>query len=63
MGVFAPAAALADQLDLGRALPPHLPLDEPAEHGDRRAGHLRQRRPLVAEDPRVAVLVGGERPA
>ena len=31
------------------------------ERRDRGAGHIAERRPLVAEDPRVAVLVGADR--
>ena len=40
---------------------PHLLLDELGKGRHRAAGDLGERRPLVAEDPRVAVLVGGER--
>ena len=60
--VLAPAGALADQLDLGLALAHHHPLDERGERVDRLAGDLAQRRPCVAEDARVAVLVRAQRP-
>ena len=33
-----------------------------AERGHRAPGDLGERRPLVAEDPRIAVLIGGDRP-
>src|SRR5581483_10832541 len=58
----APASALADQLDLGRALARDHVLDPLAHVDDLRARHLAQRRPLVAEDAGVAVLVDGDRP-
>ena len=50
--------ALADQRDLGLALAHHQALDERRERNDGLPGDLAQRRPLVAEDARIAVLVG-----
>jgi hypothetical protein len=61
--VLAPPGALADQLDLGRALAAHRALDERRERRDGARRDLAQRRPLVAEDARVAVLVGADRAA
>ena len=63
VGVRAPASALADQLDLGGALARHHALDLVAERTDGGAGHVAERRPLVAEDARVAVVVGADRVA
>ena len=63
MGVLAPAGALADQLDLGRALANQHRLEQRRERGDRGAGDLAQRGALVAEDAGVAVLVGADRAA
>ncbi len=60
VGVLAPACALPDQLDLGLALPGHRALDHVRQRRDARAGHLGERRALVAEDPRVAVGVGAD---
>ena len=59
--VRAPAPALADERDLGGALPPHHPLDHVAERRDRCGRRVAQRRPLVAEDAGVPVLVGADR--
>ena len=56
--VLAPARALADQLDLGLALPHHHALDERRKRADGLAGDLAQRRTLVAEDAGIAVLIG-----
>ena len=63
MGAGTPAGALADQLDLALALPRHHALDHGGERLDPGAGDLAQRRPLVAEDAGVAVLVGADRVA
>ena len=60
--VLAPPGALPDQRHLSRALDDHHRLDRGAERRDGCAGDLAQRRPLVAEDSRVAVLVGADRP-
>ena len=60
MREVAPLRALADQVELGRALDRHLILDEGGDLLRRRARELRQRRPPVAEDPRIPVLVGAE---
>ena len=57
----APADALADERDLRLRLDRHLRLDLLDDADDRRARELRERRPAVAEDPRVAVLVGADR--
>ena len=62
MGEVPPAAALADEPDLGLGLDRHLLLDLLDDPDDARAGELGQRRAAVAEDPRVAVLVGADRP-
>ena len=59
--VLAPACALADQLDLGLALPHHHALDERRERSHGLPGGLAQRGALVAEDPWIAVLVGPRR--
>ena len=58
--VLAPSGALADQRHLGLALEDHQALDERRERHDGLPGHLAQRRPLVAEDARIAVLVGAD---
>jgi hypothetical protein len=55
--------ALADQLDLGLALPRQHLLDLVCQHGHATARDLAQRRALVPEDAGIAVLVGAERPA
>src|SRR5262249_38206975 len=55
--VCAPPPALADQRDLVLALPRHHALDQIADRRDGCAGHVAPRRPAVAGDPRVAVLV------
>ena len=57
-----PADALADERDLGLRLDRHLRLDLGRRRGRPRAGELGERRAAVAEDPRVAVLVGPDRP-
>ena len=59
----APTGALADELDLGLALARHQLLQsrKPAARSRRRVD-LAERRSLVAEDPRVAVLIGADRP-
>ena len=56
----APASALPDQLDLGRALPHEHAFDLALERNHARSGDLAQRRTFVAEDPRIAVLVGAD---
>ena len=61
VSVRAPAPALADQRDLVRALARQHALDRIAERGDGRPGHLAERGPRVAEDPRIAVLIGADR--
>ena len=61
MRVFAPARALADQLDLGRALSHHHGLDERCERRHGRSGDGTESRALVSEDPGVAVVVGRNR--
>ena len=58
VGVLAPARALADQADLGLALAHHHALDERRERENGLPRDLAQRRALVAEDARIAVLVG-----
>ena len=55
-----PAHALADERDLRLRLDRHLLLDPVGDPDDGRAGQLAERRPAVAEDPRVAVLVGAD---
>ena len=60
VGVAAPAPALADQLDLRVALANEHRLQQRGERRDRAADRLAQRRPFVAEDARVAVLVGSD---
>ena len=60
--MLAPAGALPDQLYLRLALAHHHALDQRRQRGDLRLHHLAQRRPLVAEDARIAVVVGPERP-
>ena len=57
-----PPAALADQRDLGLGLDRHLLLDLRRDSDDGRSRELAERRPAVAEDPRVAVLVGADLP-
>ena len=57
----APADALPDQRDLRLRLDRHLRLDLLDDADDLRARELREGRPAVAEDPRVAVLVGADR--
>jgi hypothetical protein len=61
--VGAPAAALANQLDFRRALARHHRLDRRAEVHDIGSGHLAERRALIAEDARVAILIRGDSPA
>src|SRR5581483_108924 len=60
VSVLAPARALADELDLAVALPHPHRLDRRGHRRDAGAGHLAERRALVAEDARVAVLVGAD---
>ena len=55
-----PLRALADQRELGFRLHRHLRLHERHHADDLAPGQLGQRRPLVAEDPRIAVLVGAD---
>ena len=55
-----PLRALADQRDLRVALDRHLVLDEGRDPLGRLAGQLAEARAAVAEDPRIAVLVGAE---
>ena len=57
----APAPALADERDLALALARHHALDDVAQRSDRSARHIAERRPPVAEDARIAVLVGADR--
>ena len=56
----APPAALADQRHLGLALAHQYPFDERCEESDAIACDLAQRRPLVAQDAGIAVLVGAD---
>ena len=58
---LAPPGALPDQLHLGLALAAHRALDERRERRDGARRDLAQRRPLVAEDAGIAVLVGADR--
>ena len=58
--MLAPPSALADELDLRLALARHEGLERRRGEDDLRAGHLGERRAFVSEDPRVAVLVGGD---
>ena len=60
--VLTPSGALSDQAKLGLALAHHQTLDERCERKDGVPADLAQRRPLVAEDARVAVLIGAGRP-
>ena len=62
VGVLAPACALADQLDLGRALAHHQRFDERRERRHGAAGCRAQRRPRVAEDAWIAVAVRRDLP-
>ena len=55
-----PLRALADERELGLRLHRHLRLDERDDTDDVAARQLGQRRALVAEDPRIAVLVGAD---
>ena len=55
-----PLRALADERELGLRLHGHLRLDERDDADDLAARQLGQRRALVAEDPRIAVLVGAD---
>ena len=57
----APAPALADERDLALALARHHALDQVAQRSDRGARRVAERRPLVAEDAGVAVVVGADR--
>ena len=57
-----PADALANERDLGLRLDRHLRLDLLDDADDLGARELREGRASVAEDPRVAVLVGADRP-
>ena len=59
--VLAPASALPDQLDLRLALAHHHALDQRRQSGDVGPHHLAERRALVAENARIAVVVGPER--
>jgi len=59
--VLAPACALADERDLVLALAHEHPLDERREWEHVAVADLAQRRPPVAEDSGVAVLLGAER--
>jgi hypothetical protein len=59
--VLAPARALPDELDLGLALPRHHRLEQIGERRDRASRRTAERRPPVAEDARIAVLVGSHR--
>ena len=61
--MLAPAGALADQGDLRLALPGDHLLDRRRQRRHRGVHHRAQRRALVAEDPRVPVLVGADPPA
>ena len=62
VGVLAPARALPDQLDLGRALAGHRALDRRRDSGATLAPVTSESgRALVAEDPRVAVGIGADR--
>ena len=61
MGVLAPACALAGSARPRPALFRASALSITPPSGATRAGHLGERRALVAEDPRVAVLVGADR--
>jgi hypothetical protein len=56
----APADALADERDLRGGLDRHLRLDLLDDANDLPARELRQRRASVAEDPRIAVLIGAD---
>ena len=62
MREVAPAHALADERHLGVRLDRHLRLDLLDDANDGGARELRERRPAVPEDPRVAVLVCTDRP-
>lgn len=57
-----PAHALADEHDLRVRLDRHLRLDLLDDADDLGAGQVRERRAAVAEDPRIAVLVGTDPP-
>ena len=61
MREIAPAHALPDQRDLRLRLDRHLHLDLLDDADDLRPRELREGRPTVAQDPRVAVLVGPDR--
>ena len=61
VNVSTPAPALADERDLVPALARHHALDDVAEGGDGRIGHIAEGRSCVAEDPRIAVLIGADR--
>jgi hypothetical protein len=61
MRVLRPATALAQQRELACALDRHLVLDQAGDVQRRGARQLAERRPAVAEHPRVPVLVGSER--
>ncbi len=61
--MLAPPRALPDQGDLRLALPGDHVLDRHRERRHRGVHHRAQRRPLVAEDPRVPVLVRADPPA
>src|SRR4029079_14315029 len=58
---IAPADALADECDLRLGLDCQLALDLLGDAYDGRAGQLGERGAAVAEDPRIAVLVGADR--
>ena len=62
MGEVPPADALADERDLRRRLDRHLRLDRLDDADDARARELRERRSPIAEDPRITVLIGADRP-
>ncbi len=55
-----PLAALAQQRELGLALDRHLILDDIRDRRRRSRNEVGQRRPAIAEHPRVAVVVGAE---
>ena len=59
--VLAPARALADQLDFRVALPRISALPRPSD--TTRPPVATERRPVIAEDARVAVVVGADRAA
>jgi hypothetical protein len=58
---LAPASALADECELVLALAHHHPLDGSRERRDRAGRRLAERRAPIAEDSRIAVLIGPDR--